>query len=248
MNNPHLTDYVHTLCTLFDRFLQADPAYASQRFTYSHQKIIVLFTVLQFRRIFQFKAQWRWLCEHPELRTVLGWERVPHRTTLSRRYKQLYPVVQAFVQFVGQYAATLDERFRPKHLVADKSPFKARGPVWYQSDRQAGRRPAKLRHLDTDATWTKSGYQGWVYGYGLHITCNDAAFPALVQVETGAVAETAVIDDQEAIILVQLCPETLAADNSYAQARRIRRWAKAGVVLFTPAYKWRKEGITNFRA
>jgi hypothetical protein len=240
MNNPNLTDYVHVLCTLFERFVQAYPGYESQLYTYSNQRMIVLFTILQFRRIYKFKAQRRWLGEHGEMLALLGWATLPHRTTLLRRYKQLAAVLPAFVQFVGQYASQLDGRFRQKHLVADKSPFKAQGPVWHQADRQAGRLPAKLRNLDTEASWTKSGYHGWVYGYGLHITCNDAAFPALVQVATGSVAETAVIDSQEAVILHQLHPETLAADNSYAQARRIRRFAHAGVVLLSPAYKWRK--------
>jgi hypothetical protein len=165
----------------------------------------------------------------------LGWEQVPHRTTLSRRDKQLYAVVQAFVQFIGQDAGQLDERLRQQHLVEDKSPFKAVGPVWHQQDRKAGRMPEKLRNLDTDATWTKSGYHGWVYGYGLYLTCNEDAFPALVQVETAAVAETTVMDDKEPLFLAQLQPATVAADNSYTQATRIRRWAKAGVVLLTPA-------------
>lgn len=240
MNNPKLTDYVSILCTLFERFVQTYPDYENQMYTYSNQKMIVLFTLLQFRRIYRFKAQWRWLTEHPEMLTLFGWQQIPHRTTLLRRYKALYTVVSAFVQFVGAYAAAVDRSFRQKHLMSDKSPFKALGPVWHQTDRRAGVVPAKLRNLDRDATWTKSGYQGWVYGYGLHITCNDAAFPALVQVETGVVAETQVIDAQEAVLLHTLRPQTLSADNSYAQARRIRRFAQAGVVLLSPAYKWRK--------
>jgi hypothetical protein len=209
-------------------------------FTYSNQMMIVLFTVFQFRRIFKFKAQRRWLEEHPAMLKRLGWTSIPHRVTLSRRYKELYPVLQAFVQFVGQYARELDARFGQRHLVSDKSLFKALGPVWHQADRQAQRIPAKLRHLDTDATWSKSGYHGWVYGYGLHLTGNAAAFPALVQVETAAVAEATVIEQQEPILLHILKPETLAADNSYAKASRIRRWVKQGVVLLSPASKWRK--------
>jgi hypothetical protein len=240
MSNPSLTDYVHLLCTLFERFVQAHPGYESALYTCSNQRMIVLFTLLQFRRIFKFKAQRRWLAAHGELLALLGWEQVPHRTTLLRRDKQLANVLPAFVQFIGQYAPHLDGRFRQKHLVTDKRPFKALGPVWHQKERQAGVVPAKLRNLDPDASWTKRGYQGWVVGLRLHIPWNDAAFPAWVQVETGAVAESEVIDQQEEVILHQLHPETLAADNSYAQARRIRRFAQAGVVLLSPAYKWRK--------
>jgi hypothetical protein len=35
-----------------------------------------------------------------------------------------------------------------------------------------------------------------------------------------------------------LSPATLTTDNSYAQATRIRQWAKRGVLLLTPAFKW----------
>jgi hypothetical protein len=234
-----LTDYVHMLCTLFERFVQAHPIYESRLYSYENQKMIVLFVILQMRRIWRFKAQHRWLAQHPEMLKLLKWRRIPHRTTLLRRYKQLYEVVQAFVQFIGQEAGALDQRLRQHHLVEDKSPFKALGPVWHQADRKVGRIPAQLRHLDTEASWTKSGYHGWVYGYGLHLTCNEDAFPALLQVETGAVAETTVMNDKEPRLLHQLQPITVTADNSYAQAMRIRRWATAGVVLLTPATKWR---------
>lgn len=239
MNNPKMADYVHILCTLFERFVQTQPSYESGLYTYNNQRMVVLFVILQFRRIWHFKAQHRWLTQHPQLLKWLCWEQVPHRTTFSRRYKQLYEVVQAFVQFIGQDASALDARLRQQHLVEDKSLFKALGPVWHQSDRKRGRRPEKLRNLDIDATWSKSGYHGWVYGYGLHLTCNEDAFPALVQVETAAVAETTVSADKETRLLHQLQPTPLAADNSYTQAMRIRCWAKAGVILLTPATKWR---------
>lgn len=240
MQTPTMDDYVKLLCTLFERFVQEQPEQENSLYTYSNPKMIVLFTFFELRRIYKFKAQRRWLEEHPEMLERLGWTSIPHRVTLSRRSKELYPVLQAFVQFVGQYASDLDARLRQRHLVSDKSLFKALGPVWHETDRQAQRIPAKLRHLDIDATWGKSGYHGWVYGYGLHLTCNEAAFPALVQVETAAVAEATVIEQQEPTILQTLKPQTLAADNSYAKASRIRRWAKQGVVLLTPASKWRK--------
>ena len=67
-----------------------------------------------------------------------GWQQPPHRTTIARRYKALYGVIKAFVLFIGQYAADLSEQFNLAHLVADKSLFKARGPVWHQVDRKAG--------------------------------------------------------------------------------------------------------------
>src|SRR5215216_4834978 len=154
------------------------------------------FFMMQQRRIFRFKAQRRWLQRHCEMLKVFGLDTVPHRTTLSRRYKALYAVLHDFIAFLGHYAEDLDPRLTSEDLYTDKSLFKAQGPVWHQSDRQDGRIPEKLRHLDTDASWSKSGYHGWVYGYGLHLVDNRVGFPKLVQVETATGAETIVIDHQ----------------------------------------------------
>jgi hypothetical protein len=238
MEEPTFTDYVALIFNLFERFVQANPLWASQRFTYPQREMIVFFMMMQQRHINTFKAQHRWLMAHPRECRHLGWETVPDRTTLSRRYKALYPLLQAFVLFVGQDAETLDERFEGRDLYEDKSLFKAKGPVWHHSDRQAGRIPEKLRNLDTDATWSKSGYHGWVYGYGVHLTDNQAGLPKLVQIETAAYSETQAMQDKEALILHVLQPDTLCGDNGYTAARRIRQWAAQGVALLTPAFKW----------
>lgn len=112
--------------------------------------------------------------------------------------------------------------------------------MWHQKDRQAGRIPEKLRHLDTDATWAKSVYHGWVYGYGLHLTCNRAGFPVLMQVETAAYNETVALQAKQECLLKVFQPETFCADDAYTQALRIRQWAQQGVILLTPAIRWRK--------
>ena len=238
MEKPTLTDYVKVICTLFSEFVQVEAQYESKLYTYSQQMMVVFFVLMQYRRIYRFKSQRRWLEQHPEMVKVFKWSSIPHRITLARRYRDLYRMLQAFIQFIGQDAEKLDARLRQQHLIEDKSLFKAQGPVWHQNDRQRQHIPEKLRHLDTEASWSKSGYHGWVYGYGLHITCNQEAFPALVQVETAAVTETIVIDQKAAVLLDILQPTTLSADNSYAQASRIRRWAQHGVVLLSPAARW----------
>jgi hypothetical protein len=201
--------------------------------------LIVFFIIMHFRRIFRFKAQRRWLENHPKLAEKIGFEDTPHRTTLSRRYKKLYGVVQGFIAFLGRWAEELDEAFSSDVLYEDKSLFKAQGPVWHQSDRKADRIPEGLRNLDTDASWSKSSYHGWVYGYGLHATCNRQGFPKLAQVETGSVSESQTIDHKATQIL-QLEPNELVGDDSYTKYTRIRAWAKAGVVLLVPALKWAK--------
>lgn len=242
MVKPTFADYVDLLFTLFERFWQHDSArpHRGHPFVYEQKALIVFFLVMHQRRLFRFKGQRRWLAHHPEMCHTFGLAAVPARTTLSRRYKALYAVLQDFIAFLGTYAADLDPRFTSEHLYTDKSLFKAQGPVWHQSDRQEGRIPENLRHLDIDASWSKSGYHGWVYGYGLHLVDNRVGFPKLVHVATASVSETLVIDHQAAQLLNDLRPATVTTDDSYTHALRIRQWAKRGVVLLTPALKWTK--------
>ena len=163
MVTPTCADYVQWLCTLFERFLQEHRA-RHQRghpFVYPHQTLSVFFLLMQQRRILRFKAMRRWLLRHPEARQHLGLEDMPERTTLARRSKALSPVVQHCMAFLGQDAEALDPRCDSRDLYRDQSLFTAQGPGWHQSDRLAGRVPETLRHLDTDASWSTSGSQGW---------------------------------------------------------------------------------------
>lgn len=238
MAKPTFADYVGILHQLFSQYQQAEPAPKRRGpcYTYGQLSLILFFTVMLLRRIFAFKAQHRWLQAHPEAGAVFGFKRVPARTTLSRRYKQLYAVVQGFVAYVGRWAADLDEAFQGKDLFEDKSLFKAQGPVWHQRDRKAGVIPEGLRNLDTEASWSKSPYHGWVYGYGAHVTTTRTGFPTAVQVEPAARSESKVIDEKAAVIWAG-APETFTGDNSYGHLRRVRRWARQGIALVTPAFK-----------
>lgn len=240
-NEPTFNDYVMLIYNRFDAFVQASDTVGKvgHPFVYEQRSMIVFFMWMQFRRIYPFKTQWRWLKGHPEAWQHLGWTCVPARTTLSRRYQALYPCLQAFIRFLAQDSAVLGDELTSAHLYEDKSLFKAHGPVWHQSDRQQGHIPDKLRHLDTDATWSKSAYQGWVYGYGLHLTVNHAGFPVLIEVETAAFSEKAALVRKETVILNNLRPETLSGDNAYTAAKRIRAWTRQGVALLTPALRWR---------
>lgn len=239
---PTFNDYVALIYNRFEAFAQAAESVSKigRPLVYQQRSMIVFFMGMQFKRISQFKSQWRWLNQHPEMLPVLGWTHLPDRSTLSRRYKKLYAVLQDFVQFLGTHSPPLGKDLKTDHLYEDKSLFKARGPVWHQSDRQAGRIPDKLRHLDTDATWSKSAYQGWVYGYGLHLTCNQAGFPVLMLLETATFSEREAIIAKEQTLLHQLRPKTLCGDDAYTAPKRIRDWTQHGVILLAPALRWRK--------
>jgi hypothetical protein len=194
---------------------------------------------MQFKKMYQFKTQWRWLKQHPEELAILKWEYVPDRSTLSRRYKTLYPVLQAFSAFLGQDSEVLGAEMSIRHLNEDQSLFKAQGSVWHQNDRKQGRIPEKLRNLDQDATWKKSAYHGWVYGYGVHLTTTQAGFPVLIEVETAIFSEKQALERKEEAILKRIKPQTFCGDDAYTKAMRIRNWAKQGVILVTPALRWR---------
>lgn len=171
---------------------------------------------------------------------VLDWQTIPDRSTLSRRYKDLYTVLQALSAFLGQDSEPLGDGMSTKHLNEDQSLFKVQGSAWHQSDCKQGRIPEKLRKLDTDATWKKSGYHGWVYGYGIHLTTTQAGFPVLMEVETATFSEKQAIKRKEVQILQHLKPDTFCGDDAYTKAMRIRKWAKQDVILVIPALHWRK--------
>lgn len=146
--------------------------------------------------------------------------------------------IRKFTIFIGWWAEMLSPVFSSHILVEDASLFKALGPVWHQSDRKANRIPERLRNLDTEASWGKSGYHGWVYGYALHLTCNRSGFPKLVQVETASKDESHILE-QKTETIFRLAPRALVADNAYHKALRVRSWAKAGILLLTPASTWK---------
>jgi len=240
MQAPTRADYVRVYFTLFAYFQQEREqiVHYGHPFEYADQVLIVFFTMMSIRRITAFKAQHRWLMSHLHIAISLGFEQIPVRTTLSRRYKMLYPILQAFIAFVGRWAETLHPRFDSRVLIEDASLFKAHGPVWHQSDRLAGRVPENLRNLDQEASWRKSAYHGWVYGYSLHLTCNRSGFLKLVQVETASIAECQVLEEKKEALFA-LDPQAIVGDNAYFKAMRIRHWAAEGVVLLTPATKWK---------
>lgn len=239
MRAPTRADYVKVYFTLFERFEQErEPVmHYGHPFEYTDRVLIVFFTMMSVRRITAFKAQHKWLRSHLHIALALGFEQIPVRTTLLRRYKALYVVLQAFIAFVGRWAEALHPQFDNRVLIEDASLFKAHGPVWHQADRLAGRVPEKLRNLDQDASWRKSAYHGWVYGYSLHFTCTRSGFPKLVQVETASVAESQVVERKKEDLFA-LEPQALVGDNAYFKAMRVRHWAAEGVLLLTPATHW----------
>lgn len=101
------------------------------------------------------------------LRTALGFQTIPHRKTIARRLSSLTidgeRQIAAFgfkrltaLAIAGQSVSAIDGRM-----------YKSIGPLWHKKYRQQNLIPAKLRNIDQESEWFKSGYRGWVQGYRL---------------------------------------------------------------------------------
>ena len=102
MQAPTRADYVRAYFTLFEYF-QQERGKVTQRghpFEYADQVLIVFFSMMIARRITAFKAQHRWLMQHLHEAIPLGFEQIPHRITLSRRYKTLLCWMDPFISLV----------------------------------------------------------------------------------------------------------------------------------------------------
>lgn len=245
---PTPEDYIQGLRTVMDDFQRQHPCEVTGGcpYTYSQRLLLVFFLLMHLRHITAFKAQRRWLQTHPQEARQLGFDTLPDRTTLSRRYRALAPLLEHVVAHAAHWAAPLLVEVKPaeplaRPVVEDKSLFKAHGPVWHQRQRQAGIIPVGLRNLDTDATWCKSDYHGWVYGYGLHLTVEQHGFPVLAQVETAAVSEAQVLEAKYSA-LVQLAPTEVVADDAYTCTQRVHTWAQQAMCLLTTGKRLGRKG------
>ena len=111
-------------------------------------------------------AQYRYLTQHrTALGAALGLLRWPARATFFERYRRAQRLLAVAVKLQGRRAVS--EGLADAATVAvDKSLLPARGPVWPQRARQAGR---TVRGADRAATWGYSEHHGWVYGYSYEV-------------------------------------------------------------------------------
>ena len=255
---PTREDYIHVLHHLIRAFERQRPATPrrGRPLHYSQFVLLRFFLLMHFKHITSFKAQQRWLLRQPQQARELGFSCVPHRTTLMRRYRQLHHWLSPLLGFVAQWAnqcpseaaseasseaASGAQLPTSRPIFEDKSLFKALGPVWHQKDRLVGRIPKGLKNLDTEATWSKSRYHGWVYGYAVHLSVDQHSFPLLASVHTASVSESQVMKNK-AHALEQLNPTDLVGDDAYTSLQRTKEWAKHGVVCVTPGLRL---GSTN---
>jgi hypothetical protein len=116
------------------------------------------------------------------LRQAMGFERVPHRTSIGRRLSGLVSEAEQQIALLGERLVeeVKPQAKQPEVSAIDGRMYKALGPKWHKSDRQKDLVPIGLHNVDTQSKWSKSGYRGWVQGYRLLL--QGLAFPAPVPI------------------------------------------------------------------
>ena len=187
--------------------------------TYSDAALIVFYAMMTLKQINTIRGQHRWLYTHPLMFETLRLPVCPSRLTLARRYKELFPLLSEFCEFIADWAVSQGYGFSHTLVYEDKSLFKARGPIWHKKDRAKNHIPKGLRNVDKTANLSKSAYHGWVYGYGLHLTTTRHGFPVMFEVLPANVNERKVLDKKQHRI-IEKSIRCLIADAGYRDKKR----------------------------
>lgn len=143
------------------------PSRRGRKPDFSELSFLLLAVVAVVTRTYSDSELCRLLQKDPKLLSVLGFPRVPHRTWILRRLKSLLACAEDQVSLFG--TAVLAEVEIPQEAsqtsATDGRMYQAVGPKWHQQDRQKERIPVGLRNVDSESSWSCSGYRGWVQGY-----------------------------------------------------------------------------------
>jgi hypothetical protein len=151
-----------------------------RKLTFSNLSFLLLAVVAVVTKTFSDSELHRLLSKDPALRETLEFPRVPHRTRILRRLKTLVPIVEEQISLFGKslLTETAQDESHSSVSATDGRMYEAIGPKWHKKDRLEGVIPVGLRNVDTESSWSKSGYRGWVQGY--RIVLQTLVFPSPV--------------------------------------------------------------------
>lgn len=182
---------------------------------YSTRSMLKLYLYMLIKRIKGFKTLAKQLHLKTELLSQFGLTKCPHRTTLSRRFKQLPSILREQVRAIHAEFVTEDVTLVDAMSV-DSSLMHAKGNVWHKKQRDKGELPS-CGNIDTDAHWGKSGCGQWVYGYRVHCLVGadaQAALPCDVEVAAANVKDADIFKDKLATSLPEQT-QVLFGDSSF---------------------------------
>jgi hypothetical protein len=197
---------------------------------FSALSFLLLGVVAVITRTFGDRELHRLLELDEALQQRLEFPRLPHRTTVGRRLVSLVAEAEEQIRLLGQVILAEVEPGADQSAVSviDGRMYEALGPKWHKQARQADCVPVGLRNVDTESTWSKSGYRGWVQGYRLLI--HGLVFPAPVPLwaawrpnhqNEAVIVQQALAQEQLPIVEVMLGDETFGGvdlTHAYAQA------------------------------
>lgn len=136
---------------------------------FSDLSFLLLAVVAVVLKTFSDSALHRLLSQDEALRRACGFVRVPHRTNIERRLKRLLSAAEEQIALLGkQLLAEIQPAAEHSQVSAtDGRMYQANGTKWHKKDRLQGVIPVHLRNVDTESSWSKSHYRGWVQGYPL---------------------------------------------------------------------------------
>lgn len=203
--------------TLLKMVDELDLGTDSGNIEYSTRSMLKLYLYMLVKRVTGFKTLAKQLRLKGELLSRFGLPQCPHRTTLSRRFKQLPLVLREQIRslhsdFVAEGATLVDA------MSVDSSLMHASGNVWHKKQRDKGELPT-CGNIDQEAHWGKSGCGEWIYGYRVHCLvsgCSDAALPCDVEVASANIKDAFVFKDQLAASLPEQT-QVLFGDGGFAK-------------------------------
>ncbi len=145
------------------------PIKCGKRADFSELSFLLLAVAAVVLKTFSDSALHRLLVQDDELLKACGFSRVPHRTSVARRLKSLLNEAETQISLFGKeiLAHTRIPDDTSQISATDGRMYQSVGPKWHKKDRQNNQIPPKLRNVDTESSWSKSGYRGWVQGYRL---------------------------------------------------------------------------------
>jgi hypothetical protein len=209
---------------------------------YSAGSMLLFFMLMQFKQIHAFKAMHRWAAAHY---TILGWPKAPDRRTIRRRFLALPAVLQLLMPAIAHQCDQLDHSiFGYAWAYADKSVFRALGGLWHTKHMAAGIVP--YSSIDTEASWAKSDYHGWRFGYGLHLICNRCRFPLMACVTTASTKDYALLVTLISPLRTGL--SMVMADKGYFALIALQAlYEKFSVLVITPSLFAISQTLNSFQ-
>jgi len=187
--------------------------------TYSNQSFFLLTLVAVVLRTFSASELFQLLTLDKRLLIALGFTQVPHRKTIARRIKTILPETEEQIRLFGKKILIKFAIEQSEVSAIDGRMYESIGAKWHKKHRIQGVIPPKLRNVDTESHWFKSGYRGFIQGYRLVL--QGLVFPVPVplyatwqpnNVGEATILKKALTNKQLIITDVLLTDETLGAE------------------------------------